>query len=105
MSAGAVLDGVKPRAGSKDPITSVDAGRMANLCESQRDVLALFHIAQRPLADHQLVALATELGLKRTAQRVRSARSELRDLGLIVMVEGEYEQTEHDIRAHVWKLA
>ena len=99
------LDGTLPRSRSTDPITSVDAGRYADLNESQRDVLAIFHIAAKPLALHELTALARDLGLKRTEQRVRSACAELVDRGLVVMVEGVYRKTETGHNAHVWKLA
>lgn len=100
-----VLDGARPRSRSTDPITSVDAGRMADLNESQRDVLAIFYLSERPLAHHELVELAVTLGLKRTAQRIRSACAELVDEGLVVMVEGDYAITETGHRAHRWQIA
>ena len=100
-----VQDGTLPRSRSTDPITSVDAGRMANLNESQGDVLAIFWMTRRPLAHHELVEVARTFGLKRTEQRIRSACAELVQRDLVVMVEGNYAITDTGRRAHRWQLA
>lgn len=99
------LDGSTPRSRTTDPITSVDAGRAADLNRSQRQVLALFEHITRPVADHELVRTAELMGLPFTAQRIRSARSELAELGRVVLVEGEFKRTKTGRRAQVWTLA
>jgi len=98
------LDGVLPRSRSADPTTSVDAGREADLTDSQQDVLEVFRIEGRPLADHELVAEAARLGSPFTPQRIRSARAELALLDRLVLVEGESRETETHHRARVWAL-
>lgn len=98
------LDGVLPRSRRTDPTTSVDAGRDADLRDSQREVLWLFEShAGRDFADHELVDLAQQTGSTYSAQRIRSARAELTELGRIVQVEGEYRKTKTK-RARVWAL-
>ena len=100
-----VLDGVTPRARTTDPTTSVDAGRVANLTASQRLVLDIFTRQRGPLADHQLVAWAEGTSRENFApSRIRSARSELTELGVIVLAEGTVK-TPRGIRAQLWRLA
>ncbi len=104
MSVG-VLDGVTPRSRSTDPTTSVDAGRAVSLTDSQQDVLVVFELEQRPLADHELVAEAARLGSPYSDSRVRSARAELAEAGLLELVEGETRTTKRGKSARVWRLA
>lgn len=99
------LDGVLPRSRSTDPVTSVDAGRSADLSRSQRQVLALFERVAQPVADHELVRTAELMGLPFTAQRIRTARAELAEAGRVVLVEGQYRRTKTGRRAQVWALA
>ena len=99
------LDGVRPRSRSTDPTTSVDAGRCADLTASQREVLALFEVEDRPLADHELVAAAQSWGSPFTPQRIRSARAELAEDGRLALVEDEYRATATGHKARVWRTA
>lgn len=99
------LDGIRPRSRRRDPVTSVDAGRYADLNSSQQEVIALFTVQGRALADHELVAAAHSWGSRFTPQRIRSARSELAEDGLVVLVEDERRQTESGRTARVWRLA
>lgn len=100
------LDGVTPRSRTIDPTTSVDAGRSVTMRASQAEVIRLLLLANRPLADHQLVAYAAAHSRKDyTPQRIRSARAELAEVGTVVQVDGEFVQTPRGRRAHVWRLA
>lgn len=99
------LDGVRPRSRSTDPTTSVDAGRCADLTASQQEVLALFEVEDRPLADHELVAAAQDWGSRFTPQRIRSARAELAEDGLVELLEDEYRETSTGHNARVWRAA
>lgn len=96
------LDGTRPRSRRRDPVTSVDAGRFAALSASQWEVLRLFMEQGRPLADHELVAVAW--GSPFTPQRIRSARAELAESGLLVLVEDFYRKTATGHRARLWAL-
>lgn len=73
-----VLDGARPRSRSKDPVTSVDAGRAANLPGSQALVLMA-------LDTHQPCTLGDlESAIPGySPSRVRTALSELREMGLV----------------------
>ncbi len=108
MSVG-VLDGVEPRSRATDPVTSVDAGRDADLSRSQAAVLDIFRtsrFAQRwGLADHTLVYLAGVAGLDFTPQRIRSARAELAKRQLVVHTPGNYVESPTGKNARVWTLA
>jgi hypothetical protein len=103
-----VLDGTSPRSRTTDPVTSVDSGRAADLNASQREVLAMF-VSGSAMADHQLVALAESNGTIFTPQRLRSARAELTEFGLLDQYapHGEplFRYTERGRLAHVWALA
>jgi len=99
------LDGTRPRSRRRDPITSVDAGRSVDLCASQQDVLAVFYVAARPLALHELVREARKAGVRRSDSRIRSACAELVDRKLVVLVEGDWAKTRTGRRAHRWQLA
>ena len=103
-----VLDGVAARSRSTDPTTSVGAGRSANLARSQdcvTDILETFG----PMADHELVNLQQQ-GLwgqtpwgKFSAQRLRSARAELVELGRVEF-SGLYDVTDSGRKARVWQV-
>lgn len=97
------LDGVLPRSRSKDPTTSVDAGRRAQLTESQQQVVTLFELEGRALADHELVAVSESWGGRFTPQRIRSARKELYRKGRIQRVP-VFRKTVRGNRAQVWAL-
>lgn len=100
------LDGTLPRSRRTDPTTSVDAGRAADLSASQREVLRLFAVMRRwPMADHELIEVATAWRSPFTPQRIRSARAELAAAGRLVLVEGETRKTPTGGNARVWTLA
>src|SRR5690606_25468490 len=104
-----VLDGAAPRSRSTDPVTSVDAGRAADLEGSQRYVLGILH-TRGALADFEIEAEALgEEPYRRLAalprwsfQRLRSARAELVEMGCVAAVEGEFRRTQSGRRAQVW---
>lgn len=98
------LDGAAARSRSTDPVTSVDAGRAADLPASQAAVLNLLGNAYGGLTDTELVDLAETFGTKFSAQRLRTARAELTEAGLVVQVEGEFRRARK-YRARVWELA
>jgi hypothetical protein len=98
------LDGTTPRSRQTDPVTSVDAGRGADLNESQNAVVSLFQAAAGGMADHELVALAEWAGVKYTPQRIRSARSELTEKGLVEITPGKFRPTKSGRRARVFEL-
>lgn len=98
-------DGVLPRSRVTDPTTSLDAGRDADLSDSQREVLAIFYRRPKGLADHQLVAVARSSGTIFTPQRIRSARAELVEAKRLVLIEGEYRKTKTGRRARVFTVA
>ncbi len=85
-----VLDGGMPRSRTSDPVTSVDAGRAADLNTSQEYVLGLLR-HYGPRADFELEDLAAaDIGRRKarglrawSASRIRSARKELVDAGLV----------------------
>lgn len=104
-----VMDGATPRSRGTDPVTSVDAGRSVNQAFSQdyvRQTLAVFG----PFADHELVEFHSvdTFGLKRfgrfSPQRLRSARAELVEAGVVEMVDGVFRLTDSGRRAHVWRV-
>ncbi len=102
-----VMDGLMPRSRAKDPVTSLEAGRAADLKGSQRyvfDTLTTFG----PFADHELVEFyaGDESGRRYygswTPQRLRSARKELADAGLVEAT-GEVVPSEYGRPAQVWQ--
>ena len=52
-----------------------------------------------------MVAAAQKRGLRFSPQRIRSARAELAEDGLVVPVEGVFRKTESNYRAQVWAVA
>lgn len=108
MSVG-VLDGVEPRSRTTDPVTSVDAGRDADLSGSQAAVLSLFRRRHRRsllgMADHELVSFAAAEGVDFTPQRIRTARAELAKRKLVVHTPGDYVESPTGKNARVWTLA
>jgi hypothetical protein len=102
--------GVVERTRNTDPTTSAEAVADTHLARSQSEVLAVFSIAAEDgkpsLADHDMVTFARHLGSTYSPQRLRSARKELTDRGLIVPLEGRYQPgPTHTRRAHVFALA
>lgn len=92
-----VLDGVNPRARSTDPVTSVDAGRQANLNRSQTVVLAAMRARGIGATQEELVQFLPGL----SPSRVRSAVSELAERGLVETT-GETRPTKYGRKAQIW---
>ena len=80
-----VLDGVMPRSRKSDPVTSVNAGRAAKLCESQKDVLEFMDA----------------YGFIYSPSRIRSAVSELESAGLVEWT-GDTRPTRYGRKARVY---
>ena len=95
-----VLDGASPRSRSTDPITSVDAGRVANLPASQFAVLQQLE----RLSDATQYELELLLGDRWSPSRVRSAVSELEQAGLVVAA-GWTRPTRYGRQARVYRVA
>lgn len=94
-----VLDGAAPRSRSTDPVTSVDAGRAANLRGSQAAVLAVIRLGKRGWTQFELEANLPEF----SGSRVRSAVSELVGLGLVEPIEGKLRETPFGRKARVYR--
>lgn len=97
------LDGVTPRSRRRDPVTSVDAGRSVHLAESQEAVLVLLHEIGWPVSDRELVDHAAQRGNRYSPQRIRSARAELAEAGLVELVEDEFRRSPSGRREQVWR--
>lgn len=98
-----------PRVRKDAPATSHAAAETNDVHGSRAVVLAAFH-ERKFFADHQLVAFLASSGY--TPQRIRSARAELAEAGLIELV-GHYEgakfvpdttTTENGRQARIWTL-
>lgn len=105
-------DGFAADARRTDPVTSHaarDSISVEALAESQREVLAILRITG-PQADHDILAIhEARHGTGRTAfrlsgPRLRTARHELVELGLVVRAAGE-ARTETGRRAGIWAVA
>ena len=94
----AVLDGPNPRARATDPVTSVDAGRAADLCKSQAVVLAAMRARGVGVTQQELEQFLPGL----SPSRVRSAVSELAEQGL-VHTTGETRETRYGRQAQIWE--
>lgn len=97
------LDGVSPRARSTDPTTSVDAGRSVDLPGSQAMVLELL----KDLGSCTDVELEDNLKDYYSPQRVRTARGELVEQGLVEFTGATRLSTRGRQRKHharVWRL-
>ena len=90
-----------PRARRSDPVTSHESADLANLSKPRNWVL--YVLSCGPLADHEVVLLASSFHQPFTPQRIRTARAELTRLGL-VEESGIYRLTENNRRAIVWQI-
>ena len=88
------------RARRTDPATSHEAIDADSVTGSLLEVMDLF-AEFGPMADHELVA--NHAGYTYTPQRLRTARSELTNNGVIEFA-GIYRLTPSNRRAQVWKL-
>lgn len=93
-----VMDGVTPRSRSTDPVTSVDAGRKANLKGSQAAVLGTIRLGKRGWTQFELEENHKEF----SPSRVRSAVSELVELGLVAPTD-RLRETPHGRQARIYK--
>lgn len=98
MSSIAVLDGPTPRSRATDPVTSVDAGRSADLCRSQAVVLAAMRARGVGVTQQELEEYLPGL----SPSRVRSAVSELAERGLVEATD-ETRPTKYGRAARVWR--
>jgi len=94
------LDGLYPRSRSTDPTTSVDAGREANLYDSQAYVLEFMRRGEYG-TDFTQGELETFF-LDWSPSRIRSAVSELEALGLVEAT-GETRKTKYGRAARVYR--
>lgn len=95
----AVLDGVNPRSRSTDPVTSVDAGRAADLSRSQAVVLAAMRARGTGVTQSELEQYLPGM----SPSRVRSAVSELANQGRVTTT-GETRPTKYGRQAQIWKV-
>jgi len=97
-----VLDGVAARSRRTDPVTSVDAGRSVDLPGSQAAVMfGLTYLG--PSADFELARSQVVGEYGYTEQRLRSARAELVEQG-VVEFSGIYRLTPRGNRTKVWQV-
>lgn len=93
------LDGVNPRSRPTDPVTSVDAGRAANLPRSQSVVLAAMRARGVGVTQYELEQYLPGM----SPSRVRSAVSELANQGRVTTT-GETRPTKYGRQAQIWKV-
>lgn len=98
-----MIHGDSPRTRRSDPITSHLAADTNDIKGSRRDVLDILQVFG-PQADHEMVAMAAQYTPAFTPQRLRSARAELVELGLVEAL-GIYRLTASGRRANVWQVA
>ncbi len=91
------LDGLTPRSRPTDPITSVDAGRAADLPRSQAVVLAAMRARGTGCTQAEVEAMLPGL----SPSRARSAVSELAERGLVTATD-ETKPTKYGRRARVY---
>lgn len=96
---GMVLDGAMPRSRSKDPVTSLEAGRTADLKGSQAAVMQIIRLGKRGWTQFELEKNLPEF----SPSRVRSAVSELVALGRVEAVEGKLRETPFGRQAQVYR--
>lgn len=92
------LDGVNPRSRSTDPVTSVDAGRRADLSNSQAVVLAAMRARGTGATQFELEQSLPGL----SPSRVRSAVSELVIQGFVRATD-DTRLTPYGRAARVWE--
>lgn len=92
-----VLDGASPRSRSTDPVTSVDAGRTADLNGSQSLVYGLMATGGTWTQAELEVSIFIY-----SPSRVRSAVSELAEQGLVELT-GDTRRTRYGRKAQVFR--
>ena len=97
-----VMDGVLPRSRRSDPVTSVDAGRAADLHGSQAAVLDLMRGFGVEFGWTQC-ELEDRLRGDWSPSRIRSAVSELQAKGLVEVIEGVARRTRYGRKARVYR--
>lgn len=107
-----VVDGHAADTRRTDPLTSHEARDSISveaLADSQQEVLAILNV-YGPQADHDILTLHESrhyvgaIPFKLSGQRLRTARHELVELGLVVQTSGE-ARTESGRRANIWGVA
>lgn len=73
-----------PRARRADPDTSHAAADLNDTAGSRRAVLLILQAYNRPLADYEIKAIHDASGGHYTGQRLRTARHELVETGVVV---------------------
>ena len=91
------------RARRNDPITSYEAADSSNLAESSAAVLAILATEPDGMADWEIELDHEAEGGKYTGQRLRTARHELVESGLVEDA-GTFSQTLSGRRCKVWRL-
>lgn len=94
-----VMAGDSPRTRRRDPLTSHRAADLANLPDSQRDVLKKLRV-YKMLAAFELESLLPH----RSPSRIRTALNELEERGYVQRVD-RFRVTPYGRQAHVWGLA
>lgn len=89
-----------------DPETSHLAADTNKPADSRTEVMNILRVLG-PLADHELVVAHELLShpIRFTPQRLRTARSELVELGMVELVEGKIRKTPSGNNAQVWAVA
>jgi hypothetical protein len=98
----ALFDDDSPRARLDDPLTSHYAADMNDTAGSRRAVLLILQAYRKPLADFEIERIHKDAGGKYTGQRLRTARAELVECG-IVSKAGQ-TTTPHDRRCLLWTM-
>ncbi|QIK63802.1 hypothetical protein G7068_11850 [Leucobacter viscericola] len=94
-----VLDGAAPRSRASDPVTSVEAGRSADLTGSQDAVFSWFEI--KPEWTQSELERAMRFS-SWSPSRIRSAVSELQAMGLVETT-GKTRETKYGRQARVYR--
>ena len=83
MTLPILWDDDSPRVRKDDPITSHQAADVSDTAGSRRAVLLIMQAWRTPLADFQIEKIHDDAGGRYTGQRLRTARAELVERGLI----------------------
>lgn len=92
-----------PRARRGDPLSSHEAADTNDTAGSRRAVLLIMQAFRQPLPDHEIERIHDESGGRYTGQRLRTARCELVDMGVVVD-SGEGSLTPKGRRCKTWAL-
>ena len=93
-----VLDGASPRSRATDPVTSVDAGRKANVEGSRDAVLSFLRTGGEWTLEDIEIAFRSD---RWSPSRIRSAVSELEAAGLVEVVPDRFGVSEYGRRCRL----